>query len=232
MNKADVPRYSRISARFWTDEKATKWDLPTKLMALYLLTCSHRRLEGIFVLPVPYVCADLGLSEKRVKKCLSVLSRDGFLKFDEKTKVLLLRNALRYQSPENPNQAEACLRRLRDLPYTDLLIEFQQLAQQHCYRKGAPPYAQAFYQQLLQLFSQRFGERFHQHPNLQPLTSISEPETLNLKHSTSESLTSDAIRNPNGLDRPTAREQAILSRYPHLIETTDRDGMTNRRRSG
>lgn len=52
-------KYNRISTKFWTDEKVLQWDNETRLLALYLLTCSHKTTEGLFRLPKQYICADL-----------------------------------------------------------------------------------------------------------------------------------------------------------------------------
>jgi hypothetical protein len=81
---------------------------------------------------------------------LTVLKESGFLKWDSLTNVVLIVNALRYQSPENPNQTEAALRRIKDLPNTPLLQDFLSLALDHCCRKGATPAAQAFAELLRQ----------------------------------------------------------------------------------
>ncbi len=148
MARADVPRYSRVSTRFWNDEKSSKWDDSTKLAALYFMTCSHRHLEGIFVLPLPYVCADLHWSQKRVKKAMDTLSEDGFLSYDPATHVMLIRNALKYQSPDSENAIKGAIRRIRDVPESPLIKDFQALAKTHCYRDGSPALANDFYVRL------------------------------------------------------------------------------------
>ena len=170
MSRPDVPRYFRIAARFWSDEKSAGWSDETKLAALYVLTCRHRHLEGIFVLPICYMAADLRWSVKRVRRALVNLENAGFLKVDAGSNLILIRNALRYQFPENPNMIEGCLRRILELPKTGLLQEFQGLVREHCYRKGVSSVAQSFHQLLEERLTQRFEQPFSNH-NLESDTS-------------------------------------------------------------
>jgi len=127
-------KYHRVSSRFWTDEKTMRWDDDTRLLALYLLTCPHRTTEGLFRLPKPYIAADLGWSMERLEKPFAKLLADGFIKYDETVSVMLLPNALKYNPPENTNQAIRAARAVAELPETPLLREFQRLAEQYSER--------------------------------------------------------------------------------------------------
>lgn len=126
---ADDFRYQKISPKFWTDEKVLNWDDDTKLLALYLLTCPHRTMEGLFRLPKLYIAADLGWDTKRLAKPFQRLVDDGFISYDENVSVILLRKALKYQCPDNPNQEKSAIKKLEELPETPLLGEFIQLAE-------------------------------------------------------------------------------------------------------
>jgi len=166
--RPDVPRYYRVSPRFWSDEKVRTWNTETRVLALYLLTSPHRNLEGMFVLPLPYICADLEWTEAKVKKHIEILVRDQFISYDIDVKLMLIRNALKYQCPESANVIKGALRRIRDLPHSPLFSEFLELAKRHCFRTGAPALAQAFYskvEQALEPMSQRTSE--YMNPNLQ-----------------------------------------------------------------
>ncbi len=140
-----VPRYYRVACHFWSDEKVATWPDLQKLFALYLLTTKHRTLEGFFVLPPQYIAADLGWPLRRVKDMLLKLEEEGFIRIDEKTNLLLVRNALRYQQPDSPNVQKAVMGRLRNLPDSrELMNEFLVLARKHCLQSGLSACAQGF----------------------------------------------------------------------------------------
>ena len=51
-----TPIYFRVSPAIW---RARTWTDDMRLLACYLLTSPHRTLEGLFILPKGYICADL-----------------------------------------------------------------------------------------------------------------------------------------------------------------------------
>ena len=132
--------YYRVSSKLW----AEPWDETTRYFALYLLTCPHRTTEGLFRLPLGYAQEDLGWPPRKVRDCIEKLAESGFLKYDEATSVVLLPKALKYQSPQNPNQVTAAVKALETVPPSVLDAEFGRLAQ-------------LFAQRLAQQLPQRFG---------------------------------------------------------------------------
>ncbi len=144
-SRPDVPRYYRVACHFWSDEKVVTWPDSMKLLALHLLTTRHRVLEGFFVLPPEYVAADMKWPLRRVKDMLAKLEAEGFIRFDQKTNLLLLRNAFKYQQPDSPNVQKAVISRVRNLPDShELMNEFLSLARAHCLRSGLSPFAKGF----------------------------------------------------------------------------------------
>ena len=117
-------RYNRISERFWTDEKVLNWDNNTKFLALYLLTCPHRNTEGLFRLPKQYIIADLNWDKQELDKAFNQLLEDGFIEYDEKVKVIYIPRAIKYQSPDNPNQEKSAIRKLKEIPKSELMDKF------------------------------------------------------------------------------------------------------------
>ncbi|MDH5640131.1 MAG: hypothetical protein OEY28_02470 [Nitrospira sp.] len=147
--RIDVPRYFRLACQFWWDESVVGWTDQMKLLFLYLLTTKHRTLEGIFVLPLEYVAADMRWPITRVRKILAKLEGMRAVKFDPGTNLLLIRNALRYQQPDSKNVLTAVLSRVRNLPdQQELLNEFIDLAELHCRRSGLSAFAQALPERL------------------------------------------------------------------------------------
>ena len=204
MPRANVPRYFRVSVRFWSDEQVRKWPDNVKQLALYFLTCSHRSLEGIFVLPLEYVCADLQWSARRVKKAMAVLNENGFLRYDPATKVMLIRNALRYQCPESENVIKGAIRRILDLPNTPLLDEFLALTKMHCCREDTPTLPTDFYLRLEQAL-ERPSERALELLNLN-LPSQSTSESSSEPPLVAEEESSDLLLGVKSLEERTDKK--------------------------
>lgn len=114
-------RYTRIKSKFWTDEKARKWDSETKYLALYLLTSPHNNILGCFVLPKLYICADLGWDIKQLDKPFNSLLEDDFIKYDDDNCLLFLCNYLKHNPIENGNQATGAIKQLGELPKSPIL---------------------------------------------------------------------------------------------------------------
>ncbi|MDR4485419.1 MAG: hypothetical protein R3B95_19850 [Nitrospirales bacterium] len=215
MSRPDVPRYYRISTRFWDDERSAKWPDPMKLAAVYFMTCKHRHLEGIYVLPLKYAAEDLGWTEKRVQNAVKFLESEDFLRYDSKTKVVLIRNSLKYQTPESENVVKGAIRRIKDLPKSPLLQEFQKLAREHCYLKGAPVQAQAFSVEVDQMV-----ERLFQRPLEQPLERSSEHLNPNLQSETKTKIrnsTDSAESHQNG----GGREKSFFPSFKNAGDEKD-----------
>lgn len=130
-----MAEYWRVSPKIWLHNS---WDDRVKLLALYILTCPHRTTEGLFRLPKQYICADLGWDMEALAKPFARLIQDGFIEYDEENQVMFICKALKYQRPDNPNQQQAAINKLSQLPPTPLWPRFLAAAQAY-----AEPFAQA-----------------------------------------------------------------------------------------
>lgn len=115
--------YSKIDARFWTDEKILTLTLDAKILMLYLLTSPHRNQIGCYVLPRGYAVEDLQMPYERFNAAWDELLATGMVVYDEKVRVILVRNFLRYNAIENPSQATSAANMIADLPKSDIYIE-------------------------------------------------------------------------------------------------------------
>lgn len=162
--------YWRVSPAFWSDEKVSGcgdypgWSDDAKILALYLLTCEHRNVAGLFRVPKGYICDDLGWERERLAKPLGELLRDGFIEYDEKARLCLIVNTLEYQAPENENQIKATIKALAELPDSSL---FARLFEQ------AERFAKPFAERLRERLGERIGK-----PTATAITTATATTTL------------------------------------------------------
>lgn len=124
-------KFARVVPQFWTDEKVHPWPDAQKTLAVYLLTCEHRNLQGFYRLPLNYAADDLGWSVTKVRKYLAKLEAEQFCEYDDTAKVMLVTNTLRFYRPSNDDQVTAALRSLAKVPATPLKQRFAALAKSH-----------------------------------------------------------------------------------------------------
>lgn len=119
-----MARYYPISPLFWSDSEVRVWGPEEKLLALYLLTCEHRNLEGLYRLPLPYIEADLSWDNGDLTDSMARLEADGFLAYDEESQVILIRKALKYHQPQSAKQIQGAINALQAVPDNRLWSEF------------------------------------------------------------------------------------------------------------
>ena len=141
-----MARYYPVSPLFWSDEKVVGWDDQTTLLAIYLLTCEHRNLEGLYRLPYAYIQADLEWSADEVRERMAELIDSGFVEYDEAARVIFLPNALKYHNPGSPKQIQGAVNSLQQVPDSVLFESFLLAAQTYC-----EPLAEALGAQFLTL---------------------------------------------------------------------------------
>ncbi len=118
-----MARYVRVYTQFWTDEKVVHLSEDARVLLLYLLTCPHGNMLGVFVLPPLYACADLKWTLERYERAFAELDGCGLVVRDEELQVVWLPNYLKHNPIENPNQVKAAIRVVEELPRTWLLSE-------------------------------------------------------------------------------------------------------------
>lgn len=99
--------YGKVYSTFWSSATTAKMSEDGKLLALYLMTCSHSTIAGVFRVPDGYVCEDLGWTLERVQQGFAELSAKGFANRCETTKWAWVCKHLEWNKPENPNQRKA-----------------------------------------------------------------------------------------------------------------------------
>lgn len=110
--------FTKIDERLWSDEKFGLLSNDGKLSFLYVLSCSHRNILGLYKLPIPYGAFDLRWSAERFSKGLDELSVMGLINYDTNTHIVYVKNFLKYNPLENPNQVTGAIKALDTMPET------------------------------------------------------------------------------------------------------------------
>ena len=119
-----MAHFFAVSPRFWDDEKVAAWTDAQQKLALYLLTCKHRNLEGLYVLPLSYAAEDCNWSVTKTRRNMTELCKAGFCEYDETSKVVLIAKALDYYQPKSEKQLKGALNDLSSIPETGLQARF------------------------------------------------------------------------------------------------------------
>lgn len=108
--------YGKVYSTFWSSKTTGSLSDDGKMLALYLLTCSHSTIAGVFRLPEGYVSEDLGWTSERVREGFSELLSKGFANRCETTKWVFVRKHLEWNKPENPNQRKSAAKVANGIP--------------------------------------------------------------------------------------------------------------------
>lgn len=108
--------YGKVYATFWSSSTTSSLTGDGKLLALYLMTCSHSTIAGVFRLPDGYVSEDLGWTPERVREGFLELLSKGFANRCETTKWAWVVKHLEWNKPENPNQRKSAAKVALSIP--------------------------------------------------------------------------------------------------------------------
>ena len=96
--------YGKVHTSFWTSETIRSMSEDARSLAMYLLTCPHNTIAGVFRLPDGYICDDMQWTPERVSKAFNETVSKGFANRCETTKWVWINKHLEWNPPENPNQ--------------------------------------------------------------------------------------------------------------------------------
>lgn len=99
--------YGKVFSQFWGSEDIRALSDDGRTLALYLLTCQHGTIAGVFPLPDGYICEDIRWSSERVSKGFAELFEKGFAYRCQKTNWVWITKHFEWNRPENPNQWKA-----------------------------------------------------------------------------------------------------------------------------
>ncbi len=127
-----MSRYATIYTKIWQDETFKTLDSDAQMLFIYLLTSPHSNLIGFYYLPMAYVAEDLGNPCETLSEPFRNLCERGLIEYDSAAKVVLVRNYLKYNPIQNPNQAKGAVSMLENMPRTHLLAAFLECVEKHC----------------------------------------------------------------------------------------------------
>jgi uncharacterized phage protein (TIGR02220 family) len=86
--------YAKISPRFWSEivnKEIKKLGPAIIVTSLYIQTCQHSNMIGIYHLPIPYISFDTGLSEESVVRSLMHLQKINFCVYDTESNYIWIK---------------------------------------------------------------------------------------------------------------------------------------------
>lgn len=94
--------YGKVSPKFWTGKtgKALRGHPEAQLVALYLMTCGHANMIGVFYLPRVFIAHDTGLTLEGASKGLARCLEAGFCTYDEDSETVFVTEMAAHQIGE------------------------------------------------------------------------------------------------------------------------------------
>ena len=89
-----------VSPQFWTGKTGRyirSCGGDAQRVALYLLTCPNSNMIGLYYLPLPTLCHEIGIPLEGATKALQCLSEGDFCVYDDETETVFVREMARFQ---------------------------------------------------------------------------------------------------------------------------------------
>lgn len=122
--------YTKIDQGLWRQMKQKGLSETGRLLYLYLFSCPHRNMLGLYSLPQAYCCADLGMEPQRVEEGFRELEEAGLLAYDQEEEMVLLTDFLRTNPLDNVNVQKKACTIFQDLPQSPLFSLLADLLRQ------------------------------------------------------------------------------------------------------
>lgn len=108
--------YGKVFSRIWESVDFRSLTEDGRALVMYLLTCQHGTIAGVFRVPDGYACEDLQWSAERVSEGFRNIEAKGFATRCEVTKWVWVCKYLEWNPPENPNQRKAAVKMAASVP--------------------------------------------------------------------------------------------------------------------
>ena len=124
-----MSRYTTVESIIWHDEKFRALPEDARTVFLYLLTCPHGNMCGIFYLPDLYAASDLQWDVERYRKAIDTLCDTPLIAKDKD--IIWIKNYLKHNLIKGPKQITGAVNRLMTLPDTKLIGPFMKNLEKH-----------------------------------------------------------------------------------------------------
>ena len=104
-----------VDAGFWRSRKLKGASDATKLLCVYLIACPHGNSVGMFHMPMAYIQADLGWTDKEVSIQVSELVSRRVLEFDSEHDLMRFVGWWQHNPIDNGKHAAAVVRIFEEL---------------------------------------------------------------------------------------------------------------------
>lgn len=181
--------YTKIDELMWSDPKFCSLSDDGKLLFVYLVSCRHRNIIGLYYLPEPYAAFDLKWDSKRFSKGLAELLEMGLVKYNFNSNMVMIINFLKYNPLENPNQVKGAVKALAVLPPNGLDSTFL---------NGIISLNKPFMKPLVELLEERLSKQEDVKEDVdeeEDVTEDGEELSIVVQSTTSESIPYDSILN-------------------------------------
>jgi hypothetical protein len=197
---AQESRYSKVFVKIWHSKDFRMLSEEGKMLFLYLLTSPHRNMGGLYYLPLPYLCFDVGLDEERVSKAFEELTDKDMALYDYNTQVVLIKKWFCYNPIENENQAKGLNKQLAEIPKSKLFKPFVNCVKEYC----------KYIESILKGFDI---------PSENPSETLSKPYTKPGTGTGTVSGTGNNSPNPPGPDAPPEPQEADVDESKHTEDS-------------
>lgn len=151
--------YTKIYDRVWSMLKRKGVSQGGKMLYIYLFSCSHRTLLGIYKLPVSYIAEDLELSQQAVKKLISELNKSDLIEYDTANSCVFVKKFLECNEIPNKNVEKKAVKvATNDLPSTFLLEHF--LLEVAQLKEKLPNLFETVLKRYCEQFNKSYGEQY------------------------------------------------------------------------
>src|SRR5262245_26826848 len=92
-----------VSPHFWTGDtgRQLRQHPEAQRVAFYLMTCPSSNMIGLYYLPFPLICHEVGSSAEGALKALARLSEVDFCAYDAPSETVFVKQMARYQIGEH-----------------------------------------------------------------------------------------------------------------------------------